>query len=60
MNPSEMQFLAITSHFFKAREKSCVQDVIGFNFASQWAIFKSGNGECGNENGNGEWGTGNL
>ena len=34
MNRSE--FLAITYHLFKAREKSRIQGVIGFGFSSRW------------------------
>ena len=34
MNQSE--FLAITCNLLKAREKSRVQNAIGFDFASQW------------------------
>ena len=49
---NQSEFLAITRNLFKAREKSSVQGVIGFVFASHWlknwrefftAIKKRGN-----------------
>ena len=33
---NQSQFLAITCNSLKAQEKSCVQGVIGFGFASHW------------------------
>ena len=32
----QREFLAITGHWLKAREISCVQSAIGLGFASRW------------------------